>query len=164
MFGEGLTWDESIPAQAGATLGLQSANLAVHGYSTDQMYLRLTRELPRFTHPDAVVSIFMTELFGRNLDADRPHLGPGLVWHPAVLAPRLVSLAGLLVPYRRDETVDLGVDMTRDALRAIMRLAHSRGAPALVVVPQLETGRRAACAARADLCRRHSATARSSGS
>ena len=32
MFGEGLTWDESIPAQVGAKLGVQSANLAVHGY------------------------------------------------------------------------------------------------------------------------------------
>jgi hypothetical protein len=136
MFGEGLTWDESIPAQVGAALGIQSANLAVHGYSTDQMYLRLTRELPRFTHPDAVVSIFMTELFGRNLDVDRPHLGPGLVWRPAVQAPRLVSLAGLLAPYRRDTTVDLGVRMTQDVLRAITRLAQSRGAAALVVVPQ----------------------------
>jgi hypothetical protein len=136
MFGEGLIWDESIPAQVGARLGVQSANLAVHGYSTDQMYLRLTRELPRFTHPDAVVSIFMTELFGRNLDRDRPHLGPGLVWLPAAQAPRLVSLAELLVPYRRDTTVDLGVRMTRDVLGAIVRLALSRGAPALVVVPQ----------------------------
>jgi hypothetical protein len=136
MFGEGLTWDESIPAQVAARLGIQSANLAVHGYSTDQMYLRLTRELPRFTHPDAVVSIFMTELFGRNLDDDRPHLGPGLEWRPAEQASRLASLAGLLVPYRRDTTVDLGVRMTRDVLRAIVRLAHSRGAVALVVVPQ----------------------------
>ncbi len=108
----------------------------MHGYSTDQIYLRLARELPRFTHPVAVVSIFMTELFGRNLDRDRPHLGPGLVWLPAAQAPRLVSLAELLVPYRRDTTVDLGVRMTRDVLGATVRLAHSHGAPALVVVPQ----------------------------
>src|SRR5262245_11919508 len=46
MFGEGLEWDEAIPAQVGAMLGIQSANLAVHGYSTDQMFLRLARELP----------------------------------------------------------------------------------------------------------------------
>jgi hypothetical protein len=136
MFGEGLTWDESIPAQVGATLGIQSANLAVHGYSTDQMYLRLTRELPRFARPVAIVSIFMTELFGRNLDDDRPHLGPGLVWRPAEHASRLASLAGLLVPYRRDTTVDLGVRMTQDVLRAIGHLARSRGAASLVVVPQ----------------------------
>src|SRR5262249_1056686 len=30
MAGEGLTWDESIPAQVGSTMGLQVANIAVH--------------------------------------------------------------------------------------------------------------------------------------
>jgi hypothetical protein len=59
--------------------------------------LRLARELPTFRQPLAVVSIFMTELFGRNLDDDRPHLGPGLVWHPAQHASRLAALAGMLV-------------------------------------------------------------------
>jgi hypothetical protein len=136
MFGEGLTWDESIPARTGAMLGLQSANLAVHGYSTDQAYLRLARELPRFRHPVAVVSIFMTELFGRNLDDDRPHLGPGLVWLPAAQQSRVMALAGLLVPYRRDATVDDGVLLTRDVLHATVQLARDRGATPLVVVPQ----------------------------
>src|SRR3954468_23071935 len=51
MFGEGLTWDESVPAQVGAMTSVQSANLAVHGYSTDQAYLRLQSELPHFRHP-----------------------------------------------------------------------------------------------------------------
>jgi len=136
MFGEGLTWDESIPAQTGAALGVQTANLAVHGYSTDQMYLRLARELPRFEKPLAVVSIFMTELFGRNLDDDRPHLAPGLVWQPAVPASRVMSLAGLLVPYRRETTVDTGVAMTAEVLRAIVKSAEARGARPLVIVPQ----------------------------
>ena len=31
MFGEGLTWEETVPAQVGAMMGIQSANLAVHG-------------------------------------------------------------------------------------------------------------------------------------
>jgi hypothetical protein len=136
MFGEGLTWDESIPAQVGAVLGVQCANLAVHGFSTDQMYLRLARELPRFRQPVAVVSIFVTELFGRNLDTDRPHLAPGLVWQPADHASRVASLAGLLVPYRRDETVEQGVRMTRDVLREIVHLARARHAASLIVVPQ----------------------------
>jgi hypothetical protein len=139
MFGEGLQWDESIPAQVGARLGMQSANIAVHGYGTDQIYLRLARELPRFNRPVAVVSIFMTELFGRNLDDDRPHLAPGLVWRPAEPAPRLLALAGLLVPYRRDTTVDQGVRATRDALQAIVRLAQGRQAAAVVVLPQFGT-------------------------
>jgi hypothetical protein len=137
MFGEGLTWDESVPAQVGAMMGLQSANLAVHGYSTDQGYLRLQAELPHFRQPVAVVSLFMTALFGRNLDDDRPHLGPGLVWLPAQSHARLASLAKLLVPYRRNETVERGVAMTRDVLRAIADRSRERGALPLIVVPQL---------------------------
>jgi hypothetical protein len=136
MFGEGITWEESIPARAGAILGVQSANLAVHGYSTDQIFLRLQNELPHFRHPLAVISIFMTELFGRNLDDDRPHLAPGLIWQPAVPSSRLMSLAALLVPYRRDRTVDQGVRMTRDVLRATVELARVHGAVPLIVVPQ----------------------------
>jgi len=136
MFGEGLAWTESIPAQAGARLDAATANIAVHGYSTDQIYLRLARELPRFRQPLAVVSIFMTELFGRNLDDDRPHLGPGLVWHPAQRAPRLAALAGLLAPYRREQTVEDGIRNTREVLHATVMLAQERHAAPLVVVPQ----------------------------
>jgi len=135
MFGEGLTWEESVPAQVGKMTGTQSANLAVHGYGSDQAFLRLQMELPRFRKPVAVISIFMTALFGRNLDEDRPHLGPGLVWLPARQRSRLASLAGLLVPYRRDETVERGITMTRDVLRATAQAAEARGARPLTVVP-----------------------------
>jgi hypothetical protein len=135
MFGEGLTWEESIPAQVGALIGIQSANLSVHGFGTDQAYLRLETELPRFRRPVAVVSLFMTALFGRNLDQDRPHLGPGLVWLPAKPQARLASLATLLVPYRTDKTVERGVAMTRDVLGATVNLARARGATPLIVVP-----------------------------
>jgi len=137
MFGEGLMWSETVPAQVSAMVGIQSANIAVHGYSTDQIYLRLARELPRFRQPLAVVALFMTTLFGRNLDDDRPHLGPELEWLPAQAAPRLLSLASLLVPYRRDATVERGIATTRAVLRAIVGLAHERHAAALIVVPQL---------------------------
>src|SRR5437870_3412537 len=97
MFGEGLTYAESIPAQVGAMMGIQTANLAVHGYGNDQAYLRLETELPHFRRPVAAVSLFMTALFGRNLDQDRPHLGPGLVWLPGEQRSRLASLAKLHV-------------------------------------------------------------------
>jgi hypothetical protein len=136
MFGDGLTWDESIPAQVGTMVGVQSANLAVHGFSTDQAYLRLQAELPRFRRPVAVVTLFMTSLFGRNTDDERPHLGPSLEWTAAVAHPRLASLAGFLVPYRTSETVERGVVMTRDVLRAGVDLARARGATPLIVVPQ----------------------------
>jgi hypothetical protein len=135
MFGEGLTWEETIPAQLGALVGIPSANLAVHGFGTDQMYLRLETELPHFRRPVAVVALFMTALFGRNLDDDRPHLGPGLVWLPAQEHGRLRSLATLVVPYRTDATVERGVAMTRDALSGIVSLARARGAIPIVVVP-----------------------------
>ena len=136
MFGEGLTWEESVPAQVGAMMGIQSANLAVHGFGSDQAYLRLEMELPRFRRPVAVVSLFMTALFGRNLDDDRPHLGPGLVWLPAEQHGRLASLATLLVPFRSDETVERGIAITREVLRATVELARARGATPLIVVPQ----------------------------
>jgi len=136
MFGEGLTYAESIPAQVGAMMEVQTANLAVHGYGNDQAYLRLQRELPHFRRPVAVVSLFMTALFGRNLDQDRPHLGPGLVWLPAEQRSRLSSLAKLLVPYRADTTVERGVTVTREVLRASSELARAHGATLLLVVLQ----------------------------
>jgi hypothetical protein len=136
MFGEGLTWEETIPAQVGAMMGMQTANLAVHGYGNDQAYLRLQTELPRFRQPVAVVCLFMTALFGRNLDQDRPHLGPGLVWLPAEQRSRLASLAKLLVPYRADKTVERGVTVTREVFRATSELAHAHGATLLLIVPQ----------------------------
>jgi hypothetical protein len=136
MFGEGLQWDETIPAQVGARLGMPVANLAIHGYSSDQAYLRLEQELPRFQHPIAVVSLFMTALFGRNLDEDRPHLGPGLVWLPAQTSTRLASLIHLIVPFRADRTVERGTGVTRAVLHATVGLARARGARPLIVVPQ----------------------------
>jgi hypothetical protein len=136
MAGEGLNWDETIPAQVGALLSVQSANLAVHGYATDQSYLRLQSELPRFQRPIALVTLFMTALVGRNLDDNRPHLGPGLIWLPAVPRGRLMSLATLIVPYRRETTVERGIAVTSDVLRATAALAAARGAASLIVVPQ----------------------------
>ena len=136
MFGEGLTYEESIPAQVAAMTGMQTANLAVHGYGNDQAYLKLQSELPHFRRPVAIVSLFMTALFGRNLDQDRPHLGPGLVWLPPEHRPGLASLAKLLVPYRADTTVDRGVTVTREVLRATSELAREHGATPLLVVLQ----------------------------
>ena len=78
----------------------------------------------------------MTALFGRNLDDDRPRLGAGLIWMPATPHARLATLARLMVPYRRDETVENGIRVTRDVLRASVSLTRSRGATPLIVVPQ----------------------------
>jgi hypothetical protein len=139
MFGEGLTYEESIPGQVGAMMGVQTANLAVHGYGSDQAYLRLEKELPNFRRPVAVVSLFMTDLFGRNLDQDRPHLGPGLIWLPAQQRSRLSSLTKLVVPYRTQATVQRGVRVTQEVLRATGDLARAHGASPLIVVLQFGT-------------------------
>jgi hypothetical protein len=77
MVGEGLNWDETVPAQTAALMGIQSANLAVSAYASDQAYLRLETELPRFRRPVAIVALFTPSLFDRNMDDDRPHLGRG---------------------------------------------------------------------------------------
>src|SRR5947207_6570270 len=136
MVGERLTWDESIPAQTGAILGLQSANVAVSGFANDQAYLRLQAELSHFRRPVAVVMLFAPLLFDRNLNDDRPHLGPGLVWLPAVHRWRLVTIFKFLAPYRSDEAIERGVSVTREVLRATIDLARARGAVPLIVVPQ----------------------------
>ena len=136
MFGKGLTWEESIPAQVGAMLATQSVNVAVDGYGSDQAYLRLQAELPRFRQPVAVVAMFMTTLFGRNLDDDRPHLGPGLQWLPGVAHGRLRTLAQLIAPYRSQVTVERGITVTREIFCATVDLAAARGAMPLILVPQ----------------------------
>jgi hypothetical protein len=136
MFGEGLTWEESIPAQVSKLLGVQSANLAVHGYGSDQAFLKLQDDVARFRQPVAIVSLFMTTLFGRNLDQERPHLMPGMIWHPAVQRWRIESLARLLVPYRSDRRIAEGVTTTRQIFAATVALARNRGAAPLIVMPQ----------------------------
>ena len=137
MFGKGLTWDESIPAQVGARLGVQSANVAVDGYGSDQALMRLQAELPHFRRPSAVVAMFVTTLFGRNLDDDRPHFGPGLTWLPGVHHGRLRSLVQLVAPYRSDDTVERGIAVTREVFGAVVRLAADRGATPVILVLQV---------------------------
>jgi hypothetical protein len=83
-----------------------------------------------------VVSLFMTGLFGRNLDHDRPHLDPGLVWRPAFPRARLRALAQVFVPYRTNASIDNGLRVTREVLRATAALAAARGATPIILVPQ----------------------------
>jgi hypothetical protein len=136
MVGEGLTWEESVPGQVGAMLGMQSVNLAVSAYATDQAYMRLQAELPRFYRPVAVVTMFSPNLFDRNMDSDRPHLGPGLEWLPPVKRSRLLEIIRLLVRYRKEETIERGIAVTRQIFRGMTEMARSRGATMVIVVPQ----------------------------
>src|SRR5437773_3574984 len=75
-------------------------------------------------------------LFDRHLHDDRQHLGPGLVWLPAVHRWRLATIFKFLAPYRSDEAIEGGVSVTREVLRATIELARTRGAVPIIVVPQ----------------------------
>ena len=136
--GNGLTYDETIPAQVGARLGLQPANLSVGGFATDQMYLRFKPEWPRYQQPRALVILFMPSLFHRNLEHDRPHLAPDLTWRPPSDDPRLLQIAHRLVPYRSDQDLADATAMTRRALSTMVAMARVRGAVPLILVPELK--------------------------
>jgi len=123
-----------VPAQVGTILGTQCANVAVNGFATDQAYLRLLAELPRFHRPVAVGSLFMPTLFDRNLVDDRPHLGPGLVWLPGVYQWRLAAIRNIMFPYRSRAAIERGISVTREVLRATVDLARARGAVPLILV------------------------------
>lgn len=133
--GFGLRWDESIPAQVGAALGSQTANLSVFAYADDQTALRLAAELPRFAHPRAVVILFSPGLLFRDFDDDRPHLDDAMVWRPAVGRPRLAALIGFYIPYHSRAAMDRMVARVRAELEADVRLARARNAVPLIVVP-----------------------------
>jgi hypothetical protein len=137
VFGYGLDWPDTIPAQVQALTGIQAADTAVNAHATDQALLRLRHELPRFRQPVAVVIPFMARLFDRNLDTDRPHLDSELRWRPATSPPlRLVELVRRIVRYRSSAAVAEGLLMTRRALQADIALARARGAKPIVLVPQ----------------------------
>ena len=136
MGGFGLNWDESIAGQVNHLTGTQTVDLSVGGYATDQIYLRLKRELRRFQRPVAIVILFSPMLFRRNTEDFRPHLGPDLVLRPAVHRSKLMDLARWAIPYRSVKETDRAILTTREILSATVRLAKARGALPIVLVPQ----------------------------
>ena len=137
VYGYGLEWAETIPAQFERITGIPTANIAVNAYATDQSLMRLRQELPRFAHPLAVVIPFVPVLLDRNLDRDRPHLDAALHWHPGERPPlRMVELARRALRYRSTTSIREGVAMTQAALRQTTALARARGAEPIILVPQ----------------------------
>jgi hypothetical protein len=137
VFGYGLDWPDTIPAQVQAISGIQAANIAVNAHAIDQTYLRVRAELPRFRRPVALVVPFMARTMDRNLDSDRPHLDAALRWHPAEPPSfRLVEMARRVTRYRSTDSIEQGIEMTRRALTRIFALARARGARPLLLVPQ----------------------------
>lgn len=134
--GFGLHWDESVAGLLNRLTNTQTVDLSVGGYATDQIYLRLKRELPRFQRPVAVVILFSPMLFRRNADDGRPHLGPDLALRPAVRRSKLGEMTRWAIPYRSVDETDRAIATTRAILASAVSIAKSRGATPIVLVPQ----------------------------
>ena len=135
MVGFRLNWPETTPGRIQTATGIQSANLAVNGYGSDQSYMRLAAELPRYRKPVAVVALFSPTLVERNLETNRPHLDALLAWHAARPYWRVLRVFKNAILYRRRSTIENGVMMTRAVLIATVREARMRGAIPLILVP-----------------------------
>jgi len=136
-FGYGLDHDETIPALVAAQTGIQTVNLAVSGSGNDEALLRLKAQLPRFSHPVAVVAFVVYTQADRNVAAYRPRLAltrAGLLeevppgWSFVRSSP-LWAVLRAAVPYRDDEVVDL----TRTILRETAAYTRTRDAFPLMV-------------------------------
>jgi len=55
LLGYGLPWPDTIAAHIEAATGMQTANLSVNAYATDQIFMRLSRELPGSLKPTCPV-------------------------------------------------------------------------------------------------------------
>jgi hypothetical protein len=132
-FGYGLAYEETFPFLVGRDLGVESVNLAVVGYGSDQAYQRLVEALARTPHPLAVVTLFVPEQIRRNDDPWRPRLalGPGATLErvPPRAGPRLLRLLHQL-PWHDDEALRV----TKALMRATADAARARGAFPLFVV------------------------------
>jgi len=140
--GIGLQWEETFPAILGARLHMQVVNLGSPAYRTDQAWLRLRDELPKLTHPVAVVGLFMPGLVGRSFAGERhpparPSPSGGVELLP-LEAPRVLhhsALYGLWKNlYWSDEAVEEGMRSVGVALRDTAALAKARGAPCIFLV------------------------------
>jgi hypothetical protein len=141
--GQGLLYEETFPARVAAQLGVQEVNLGVPGYGSDQAYLRLVDTLPQYSHPVAVVTLFLPPMLGRNFQAWRPHLDLDPMGQPTLEPPRPVAelkwrLARLVVddfPYWSDEFASHTMALAGFLFRETARLARARGATPLFVIP-----------------------------
>ena len=135
MFGKGLDWHKTLVGQIQGISGIQSANLAINSYSAGQTYLRVKNELPKFTHPVALVILFAPTLLVRDLDHNRPWIDRAGQWHPAKRTWYLSRAARVLLPYRSPAAIDKAVAIDRQILLRDVTLARAKGAEPLVLVP-----------------------------
>ena len=136
LFGFRLNWYETAAARIGAGAGLQTVNLSVNGYGTDQEWLRLRQALPHFARTKAVVALFAPMMIERSLDRHRPRLDRDLRWHKAEPGWRLGKLLRKLMLYHSAARIESGIAATRASLVAIVAAARARGAQPLILVPE----------------------------
>lgn len=135
MFGAKLNWEETVPGQLQAMTGIQSANLAINAFATDQTHVHLIRELPKFRHPVAIVVIFAPTMLERNLRRTKPHLDDALRWQPARSEWRLQHLARVVFPFHSRSTIENVLVKTRTVLEATAAAARARNVPILLLIP-----------------------------
>jgi hypothetical protein len=58
------------------------------------------------------------------------------VWLPATERWRLLEILRLVMRYRKEETIERGIAVTREVLQATCDLARMRGAVPVIVMPQ----------------------------
>jgi hypothetical protein len=142
VFGLGVSNDETYAAMLAAELGITAVNSGVHGYGSDQVYLRTKDILPSVPHLAALVTAFLPSQLERNIFDFRKRLAlrsdgtleavePTPAWLREI---RMRLLWRELVPYHGDESIAL----TRALLRATAELARARGAVALFLVTNCE--------------------------
>ena len=137
--GIGLSYDETYPALVGARLGVQVVNQGVHGYGTDNEYIRAHDALARFEKVKAVVTLVIPPQVERNGDDTKKvrfALGRAGELVPRGPVPLLWStspvrdLFSRITHYHSDEPIAL----TRALLRAIRDDARAHGAVPLFVL------------------------------
>jgi lysophospholipase L1-like esterase len=130
--GWGVAYEQTYPNLVGRALGVQTVNLAVTGFSSDQAFLRLREALPKFVRPLAVVTIVLPTQLERTVSDGRRRLAlrdGRLELVPPSSSWLLTSPLRKLVPYHSDEALSL----THSILTATLELARTRGARALFV-------------------------------
>jgi lysophospholipase L1-like esterase len=132
-FGYGLAYEETFPFLVGRDLGVESVNLAVVGYGSDQAYQRVVEALARTPRPLAVVTLFIPDQIRRNVDPWRARLAlapdGALERVPPRAGPLLLRLLHEL-PWHGDEALRV----TKALMRATADVARARGAFPLFVV------------------------------
>src|SRR5205823_11341191 len=106
--GWGLPFDETTPVLVSKALGVQTVNLSVAGFATDQAYLRLERELPRYANPVAIVTFVVPIQLARNVSRNRSRLELSPAGDLRPLAPRPAFLRNSPLLKLVDETLPHG--------------------------------------------------------